>query len=214
MSSQHLSDEAIAAFADAVLTGSARERATRHVNGCPECGHAVAVQREAITALRTALAPSLPGGLLDRLKHLPSTTPLDLVPTAMGPDGSTMFATFGSPSPSGPSVRSPFGSARTQFAAAVPFGAAALMPAQPAPGSAARRGLGHGPMAFTVAALAAAGVLAAGSVSHDAQTNQPVRTGAHIGGAAVRQDPSTYVPDTGFAIAGYQRVSRSDLRTR
>jgi len=219
MSSQHLSDEAIAAFADAVLTGAARERATRHVNGCRECGHAVAVQREAITALRTASAPSLPGGLLDRLKHLPSTTPLDLVPTAMGPDGSTMFATFGSPSPSGPSVRSPFGSARTQFAAAVPFGAAALMPAkpvpaQPAPGAAARRGLGHGPMAFTVAALAAAGVLAAGSVSHDAQTTQPVRTGAHSGGAAVRQNPSTYVPDTGFAIAGYQRVSRSDLRTR
>jgi hypothetical protein len=219
MSSQHLSDEAVAAFADAVLTGAARERATRHVNGCPECGHAVAVQREAITALRAASAPALPGGRLDRLKHHPSTTPLDLVPTAMGPDGSTVFATFGSPSPSGRSVRSPFGSARTQFAAAVPFGAAALVPAQPvpaqpAPGAAARRGLGHGPMAFTVAALAAAGVLAAGSVSHDAQTTQPVRTGAHIGGAAVRQNPSTYVPDTGFAIAGYQRVSRSDLRTR
>jgi hypothetical protein len=69
-------------------------------------------------------------------------------------------------------------------------------------------------MAFTVAALVAAGVLAAGSVSHDAQTNQPVRTGAHTGGAAVRQDPSAYVPETGFAVAGYQRVSRSDLRTR
>ena len=214
MSPQHLSDEAVAAFADAVLSGAARERATRHVTGCPECGHAVAVQREAITALRAASAPSLPGGLLDRLKHLPSTTPLDLVPTAMGPDGSTMFAAFGSPSPSGPSVRSPFGSARTQFAAAVPFGAAALMPARPAPGSAVRRGLGHGPMAFTVAALAAAGVLAAGSMSHDAQTNRPVRTNAHTGGAAVRQDPSGYVPETGFAVAGYQRVSRSDLRTR
>ena len=209
MSSQHLSDEAVAAFADAVLTGAARERATRHVNGCPECGHAVAVQREAISALRTASAPSLPGALLDRLRCLPTTTPLDLAPTAMGADGSTMFATFGTPAPAGPAVRSPFGMAAAQFAGAGAL--AALAPEQARPSApTGRRGFGHGPMAFTVVALAAAGVLAAGSVSHDAQTGQP----AHTGRGSVLQGTSDLVPSTGFAVAGYQRSVRADLRSR
>ncbi|MDT4947566.1 MAG: hypothetical protein QOJ37_161, partial [Pseudonocardiales bacterium] len=44
MNPQHLSDEAVAAFADGVLSGHARERATRHAAACPECAHAVKVQ--------------------------------------------------------------------------------------------------------------------------------------------------------------------------
>jgi len=39
VNSQHLSDEALAAFADGVLSGHARDRATRHAAGCPECAH-------------------------------------------------------------------------------------------------------------------------------------------------------------------------------
>jgi anti-sigma factor RsiW len=95
---QHLSDEAIAAFADGVLRGAARERAARHTHSCAECAHAVAVQREAVWALRAAPAPALPLSLVERLREVPETTPISApaTPTAMGPDGSAMFAAFGS----------------------------------------------------------------------------------------------------------------------
>ena len=92
---QHLSDEAIAAFADDVLTGHARERARRHTTTCAECNHAVAVQREAVWALRSAPAPSLPSGLLDRLRDVPVSTPIRRVPTVVDEQGTPMFATFG-----------------------------------------------------------------------------------------------------------------------
>lgn len=97
MSTQHLSDEAVAAFADSVLRGRARERAATHIADCPECAHAVAVQREAVWALRSAPAPALPGGLLDRLREVPATTllgmgPFDVQPAALDRDGSFLFA--------------------------------------------------------------------------------------------------------------------------
>jgi putative zinc finger protein len=91
---QHLSDEAVAAFADGVLTGHARERATRHVESCAECRTAVRVQREAAWALRAAAEPALPSALADRLRSVPMTTALTTLPTVMAPDGSTMLATF------------------------------------------------------------------------------------------------------------------------
>jgi hypothetical protein len=93
---QHLSDEAVAAFADGVLGGLARERARRHTASCAECANAVQGQREAAYALRAAGPPSLPGGLLERLRAVPETTPVTLPPTVVGPDGSTMLATFAS----------------------------------------------------------------------------------------------------------------------
>ena len=49
---QHLSDEAVAAFADGYLRAVARNRAARHLAECAECAHSVAVQREAACALR------------------------------------------------------------------------------------------------------------------------------------------------------------------
>lgn len=94
---QHLSDEAIAAFADDVLTGHARQRARRHTAQCAECNHAVAVQREAVWALRAAPAPALPSGLLDRLREVPATTPIRQVPTHVDEHGNTMFASFAAP---------------------------------------------------------------------------------------------------------------------
>ena len=93
MSAQHLSDEAVAAFADGVLSGHARERAARHVNACRECREAVRIQREAAWALRSAGAPQLPGELLDRLRTVPLTTPITTLPTAVSPDGTTMLST-------------------------------------------------------------------------------------------------------------------------
>jgi hypothetical protein len=94
MNPQHLSDEAVAAYADGVLSGHARDRAARHINDCAECRQAVRVQREAAFALRAAPAPDLPSSLLDRLRTVPQTTPITTLPTAVAPDGSTMLATF------------------------------------------------------------------------------------------------------------------------
>jgi hypothetical protein len=90
---QHLSDEAVAAFADGVLGGHARERARRHVEECAECRTAVRVQREAAVALRAAPAPALPIGLMARLCSLPQTTPISTLPTTVAADGSTVLAT-------------------------------------------------------------------------------------------------------------------------
>jgi anti-sigma factor RsiW len=137
MSSQHLSDEAIAAFADGVLAGHARERASRHAAACPECAYAVAVQREAVWALRAAPAPALPTGLLDRLRSVPADTPIEAIPTAIGPDGSAMFAAFGT------------------------MTAAAIVPPQ----RSESRGRRVRPMMMTAAAVAVAGVVVAGSAA-------------------------------------------------
>ena len=95
---QHLSDEAVAACADNVLSGGARQRAERHVAACPDCAYAVAVQRQAVWALRAAPAPALPTGLLDRLRDVPVTTPIErVVPSHVDEHGTAMFATFAAP---------------------------------------------------------------------------------------------------------------------
>lgn len=94
---QHLSDEAVAAYADGVLGATARLRAERHIAACPECAYSVAVQREAVFALRGAPMPALPTGLLDRLRAVPTTTPLTTTPLALSPDGSATFPSYGTP---------------------------------------------------------------------------------------------------------------------
>ena len=93
----HLSDEAVAAFADGVLSGSARTRAQSHMSGCAECSEAVVGQRAARAALRSALTPSLPSGLLERLRELPSTAelPTSHIAAALSADGQPLFAAFG-----------------------------------------------------------------------------------------------------------------------
>ena len=92
---QHLSDEAVAAYADGVLGRTARMRAERHLAECPECAYAVSVQREAVFALRDAPPPALPSGLLDRLRAVPVTTILTSPPLALSPDGSAAFPAHG-----------------------------------------------------------------------------------------------------------------------
>ncbi len=91
----HLSEDAVAAFADGVLSASAASRATRHCAECAECAGAVRIQREAAMLLRTAQAPALPSGLLDRLAGLPMSTPLPPpcsgLPTVLGADGTPVF---------------------------------------------------------------------------------------------------------------------------
>ena len=96
---QHLSDEAVAAYADGVLGRTARMRAERHLAECPECAYAVSIQREAVFALRGAPLPALPSGLLDRLRAVPATTTLTSPPLALSPDGSAAFPAHGTSVP-------------------------------------------------------------------------------------------------------------------
>jgi hypothetical protein len=149
MREQHLSDEAIAAFADDVLSGHARERARRHTASCADCNYAVAVQREAVWALRSAAAPSLPSGLLERLRDVPATTPIRRMPTVIDEDGTAMFATLAAP-------------------------AAALVPPTRPPAKSRTRRVR--PVAMTAASFAVVGVLAGvGAVADSARPGDQVQ---------------------------------------
>ena len=94
----HLSAEAVAAVADGVLTGAPLARAERHLTNCLDCSQEVVAQRQASFALRSASDPLVPGGLLDRLRGLPLTLPLDSFQTAsaLSPEGEPMVASFDS----------------------------------------------------------------------------------------------------------------------
>ncbi|HTZ42481.1 MAG TPA: hypothetical protein VMB79_01330 [Jatrophihabitans sp.] len=91
----HLSEDAVAACADGVLSGAAAARARRHCAECAECAEAVRAQREAALMLRAAASPTMPAGLLDRLAGVPMSTPLPPpgggLPTALGADGTPVF---------------------------------------------------------------------------------------------------------------------------
>lgn len=172
MREQHLSDEAVAAFADGVLSGHARERARRHCAVCPGCNYAVAVQREAVWALRAAPAPCLPTGLMDRLREVPATTPISRIPTAVDDDGNAMFATFAAP-------------------------AAALVPQAHRDRPGTRRGQSRTIAAVSVAAVAALAGVA--SIAAAAPSSAPART--HQGGVS-RPASTTELPaDTQLARA-------------
>jgi anti-sigma factor RsiW len=168
---QHLTDEAVAAFADGALGVSARHRAARHLAECAECSNAVAVQREAVWALRSAVAPSLPFGLLDRLRAVPSTTPLNQHPLALDPDGSAVFPAFGT-SPIEPD-------------------APAAPPPSHAPMSVDRRHRSYGLLtaAAAVVALGTAGVAVA-SASGRGVPAAP--------GAPAQVSPAVFNPNAGF----------------
>ena len=94
----HLSEDAVAAFADGVLSPSATVRARRHCAECTECAEAVRGQREAAMMLRAAGAPALPAGLLDRLAGLPMSAqlppPPSGLPTTIDADGVPVFVAY------------------------------------------------------------------------------------------------------------------------
>ncbi len=98
---QHLADEAVAAFADGRLGTGARTRAAHHIEQCPECAAAIAEQRAAACALRLASVPQLPAGLLERLRAVPSTTPLTPRPMGLDPSGCAVFPAYGTTEQSG-----------------------------------------------------------------------------------------------------------------
>lgn len=94
----HLSEDAVAAFADGVLSANATARARKHCAECTECADAVRGQRETAMLLRTASAPSLPAGLLDRLAGLPMSAqlppPLSGLPTTLDANGVPVFVAY------------------------------------------------------------------------------------------------------------------------
>jgi hypothetical protein len=94
----HLSEDAVAAFADGVLSASATTRARRHCAECAECADAVRGQRETAMLLRTAGAPALPAGLLARLAGLPMSAqlppPLSGLPITLDSDGVPVFIAY------------------------------------------------------------------------------------------------------------------------
>lgn len=144
----HLSDEAVAAFADGVLSGSARQRAQSHMAGCAECSDAVYGQRSASAMLRSASAPSVPTGLLERLRELPITAELPAIrfPSGLSADGQPMFAAFSGPGPvaeAGPTAlgaagfgTAPFSSPWSGPATSPPVLAAPLASSPAVPGAA------------------------------------------------------------------------------
>lgn len=189
MNSQHLSDEAVAACADGVLRGHARERATRHIAQCAECANAVQVQREAAWALRAAPAPSLPSGLVDRLRGLPGVTPLAAPPTVLAPDGSTMFSTASKQTvPSEPMLSTksaePMHAGKPMLSTVAPL--AALVPAA----SATRPVHRSRPFVATAAVVALAGALTAGAMAARG-SDAPLRAGTGNGDQRVVRDPGT-----------------------
>ena len=163
----HLSADAVAAFADGVLSGNAATRARKHCAECSECAAAVRAQREAAFILRTAPTPSLPSGLLDRLAGLPMSTslppPAGGLPIVIGPDGAPVIA-------AGPLATDEPEQPRT-------CQSASLAPAVVTAGRAhprRRKTLLPIGLAASAAAVVAAGALGGQLSSSSAATNQPV----------------------------------------
>ena len=67
----HLSLDAVVAFADGELSLVAYQRAAAHLERCPSCAAEVAEQTSARECLRHAGAPQMPGSLFDQLRSIP-----------------------------------------------------------------------------------------------------------------------------------------------
>ncbi|SDS21411.1 anti-sigma factor family protein [Corynebacterium timonense] len=79
-STEHLSTEAIAAFADGELSPSAERRAHAHIAECAECRRDIDIQRAAAARLRTCRGDETlraPRTLVERLSHVSELEPDD-----------------------------------------------------------------------------------------------------------------------------------------
>jgi anti-sigma factor RsiW len=68
----HLSLDAIVAYADGEMSLSAYKRAAAHVERCPQCNVEVTEQIATRSWLQSASAPEIPISLLDTLKSIPA----------------------------------------------------------------------------------------------------------------------------------------------
>jgi len=71
MFDDHLSLDAVVAFADGELSLVAFQRAAAHIEQCPACAAEVAEQTSARDCLRRSGAPQIPGALFDQLRSIP-----------------------------------------------------------------------------------------------------------------------------------------------
>lgn len=72
----HLSFDAVVAFADGELSLAAYQRAAAHIARCATCAAEVAEQNSAREMLRSAFAPKMPGSLFDQLRSIPVALPM------------------------------------------------------------------------------------------------------------------------------------------
>ncbi|HYT09744.1 MAG TPA: zf-HC2 domain-containing protein [Mycobacteriales bacterium] len=221
----HLAEEAIAAYADGVLSSAACDRAERHLRGCASCRAAVEAQCEAKVMMAAAPDPELPTGLMARLLQVPMTADLgggDLVlavdhgefvwaPAARAPapveprvvERSRLVAPAAELAVAGPAGRRPNGAARPAGPSGP--GQAAARPAQrPAPFavSAARLRRGRRGLAFSLAGLAF-GVIASAASTTVPNTAAPARPGGAPGSPS-----SQLVADTNAGIPVEARTFR------
>jgi hypothetical protein len=74
-STDHLSIEAVAAFADGELPMKAHLRAASHLSQCRQCAAEVDAQGQASAALRDSRPVSMPSTLMGLLSAIPQTAP-------------------------------------------------------------------------------------------------------------------------------------------
>lgn len=79
----HLTLDAVVAYVDDELATGPHDRATRHLEHCPDCVAEVAEQRRARSALRGADAPTLPPSLMSTLRSIPQDTELPPPPAGL-----------------------------------------------------------------------------------------------------------------------------------
>ncbi len=83
----HLSFDAVVAFADGEMSLAAYQRAAAHISRCESCAAEVAEQTSARDLLRSACTPRMPGSLFDQLRSIPIALPLDQRPGGPLADG-------------------------------------------------------------------------------------------------------------------------------
>ncbi len=172
----HLSVEAIAAYADDELDDGPRDRATRHLAVCPDCAAQVMDQGQARAALRSAGCPSMPSTLLSSLQSIPSDAelpppPPGLAVTADGQLVSMLRALPADPPPAGLAEPPGSGTAGSRRAAPGPGGRTATDPSR------ARIGAG---IALTSLALLALGAAALPASSGAGPSGGPPVVAAHL----------------------------------
>lgn len=82
----HLSFDAVVAFADGEMSMGAYQRAAAHLSQCTGCASEVSEQTSARELLRSAFTPRMPGSLFDQLRSIPVALPLEPDTSGEGAD--------------------------------------------------------------------------------------------------------------------------------
>jgi hypothetical protein len=94
----HLSAEAVAAYADGELPMKAHLRASGHLSACAQCRAEVEAQGQARAALRDCRPVTMPSTLMGLLSQIPQSTPNDppnAPPNELTPNGPLSAAPTG-----------------------------------------------------------------------------------------------------------------------